>query len=91
MFRPEPLDIVLIVLVALLLFGANRLPESARAIGQAMREFRKALTDKEESKPAQATPKVSAKTASTTTEPAAPALVNPDKNPETQKTDSLKS
>jgi sec-independent protein translocase protein TatA len=44
MFRPEPLDLVVILLVAMLLFGANRLPESARAIGQAIREFRHAVT-----------------------------------------------
>ncbi len=48
MFRPEPLDIVLILLVALLLFGGNRLPESARAMGQAIREFRDAVSGKEE-------------------------------------------
>lgn len=47
MLRPEPLDIVLIVLAALLLFGANRLPESARAIGKAIREFKAGLQGKE--------------------------------------------
>lgn len=45
MFRPEPLDIVIIALVAMLFFGANRLPESARAIGKAIREFKAAITD----------------------------------------------
>ncbi len=49
MLRPEPLDIVIIVLVAMLLFGANRLPESARSIGKAIREFRSAITGQEES------------------------------------------
>lgn len=48
MFRPEPLDIVLIILVALLLFGASRLPETGRAIGRAIREFKDALTGKDE-------------------------------------------
>jgi sec-independent protein translocase protein TatA len=47
MFRPEPLDIVLIVLVGLLLFGASRLPETARAMGKAIREFKDALAGKE--------------------------------------------
>ena len=47
MLRPEPLDIVIILLVAMLLFGANRLPESARAVGKAIREFRDAVTGKE--------------------------------------------
>jgi sec-independent protein translocase protein TatA len=46
MLRPEPLDIVIILVVGLLLFGANRLPETARALGQAMREFRNAVIDK---------------------------------------------
>jgi sec-independent protein translocase protein TatA len=44
MLRPEPLDIVLIALAAILLFGANRLPETARSLGQAIREFKEALT-----------------------------------------------
>jgi sec-independent protein translocase protein TatA len=51
MLRPEPLDIVIILLVAMLLFGASRLPESARAIGKAIREFRDAVTGKENESP----------------------------------------
>lgn len=47
MLRPEPLDIVIIIVVAMLLFGANRLPESARAIGTAIREFQDALKGKD--------------------------------------------
>lgn len=51
MLRPEPLDIVIILIVAMLLFGANRLPESARAIGQAIREFRAAVSGQETEAP----------------------------------------
>jgi sec-independent protein translocase protein TatA len=47
MFRPEPLDLVLIALIAILLFGANRLPETARAIGKAIREFKNGLAGKD--------------------------------------------
>lgn len=47
MFRPEPFDLVIILVVAMLLFGANRLPETARAIGKGIREFRDALTENE--------------------------------------------
>lgn len=47
MLRPEPLDIVLIVLVGLLLFGANRLPETARALAKSIREFKDALAGKD--------------------------------------------
>lgn len=43
MFRPEPLDLLLIAIVAILIFGANRLPEVARSVGAAIREFRNAI------------------------------------------------
>ncbi len=45
MIRPEPLDLLLIAIVAILIFGANRLPEVARSIGQAIREFRNAFKE----------------------------------------------
>lgn len=45
MFRPGPLEIVLIVVALLLLFGARRIPEIARSIGQALREFKKGLRE----------------------------------------------
>jgi sec-independent protein translocase protein TatA len=40
-FRIEPLDIVLILIVALLIFGPSRLPEIGRGIGKALNEFHK--------------------------------------------------
>lgn len=40
---PGPLEIILILLVVLLLFGAKRLPEFGRALGDGIREFKKAL------------------------------------------------
>lgn len=39
------MEIALIVLVVLLLFGAKRIPELARGIGQGIQEFRKASDD----------------------------------------------
>ena len=52
MLRPEPLDIVIILFVAFLLFGGiNRLPETTRALGKAIREFRLAVSGKDESEP----------------------------------------
>jgi sec-independent protein translocase protein TatA len=35
-------DIILILVVALLLFGPNKLPEMARSLGKATGEFKKA-------------------------------------------------
>ncbi len=41
-------EILIIVLVVLLLFGAKKIPELAQGIGKGMREFKKALQDVEE-------------------------------------------
>lgn len=45
MGMPGGIEIALIVLVILLLFGAKRIPELARGIGQGIQEFRKASDD----------------------------------------------
>ncbi len=42
-FNLGPGEIVLIMLVILLLFGAKRLPELARGLGQGIREFKGAV------------------------------------------------
>lgn len=39
-----PAEIVLLLLVALLLFGAKRIPEIGRSLGTGMREFRESLS-----------------------------------------------
>lgn len=46
-------DLLIILLIVLLLFGAKKLPELARGMGQALREFNKAKDDfeRELSKP----------------------------------------
>ncbi len=38
-------EILLIVLIILLLFGAKKIPELARSIGKGVREFRKAMKE----------------------------------------------
>ncbi|KAB2908379.1 MAG: twin-arginine translocase TatA/TatE family subunit [Ignavibacteriales bacterium] len=43
-----PLEIFLIVLVVLLLFGAKKIPELAQGVGKGMREFKRALKDVEQ-------------------------------------------
>jgi sec-independent protein translocase protein TatA len=42
---PGPLEIIAILLVVLLLFGAKRIPEIARGLGSGIREFKDATTD----------------------------------------------
>ena len=41
-------EIILILLVILILFGAKKIPELARGIGKGMSEFKKGLKDVEE-------------------------------------------
>ena len=45
MSMPGPLEVVVILLVVLLLFGAKRLPEMGRALGEGIREFKKSLKE----------------------------------------------
>jgi sec-independent protein translocase protein TatA len=47
MFRIGVSELLLILLILLLLFGAKRLPEIGRALGKTLKEFRKATQDLE--------------------------------------------
>ncbi len=38
-------EVIVVFLVVLLLFGANKIPEFARGLGKGMREFRKATEE----------------------------------------------
>lgn len=42
---PGPMEIIVVLLVFLLLFGAKKLPEIGRALGEGIREFKKSLKD----------------------------------------------
>ena len=41
-------EIILLLLLALLLFGAKRLPEIGRSLGRGMREFKDSVTGKDD-------------------------------------------
>jgi sec-independent protein translocase protein TatA len=50
----SPVDLAMLLLLALLLFGAKRLPEIARSLGVGMREFKDSIdgvTDPDASEP----------------------------------------
>ena len=43
-----PWEIIILVLVLLLVFGSRRLPEMGRSVGKGMREFKQAVTGRDE-------------------------------------------
>lgn len=49
-------EILVIVVIALLLFGAKRLPDLAKSFGEGLREFKKAMSGEIDEKPVVAAP-----------------------------------
>jgi sec-independent protein translocase protein TatA len=45
---PSPLELMVILVVALVVLGPSRLPDAARSVGRGMREFKEALTTSED-------------------------------------------
>ena len=48
MHFPLPWQLILILLVILILFGASKLPEVGKGLGEGIRNFKKALSGEEE-------------------------------------------
>ena len=51
MFLREPSHILILVIVLVLLFGAKRLPDSARALGKSMKIFKNEVKELNADKP----------------------------------------
>ena len=51
MSMPGPMELVVILLVVLLLFGTKRLPEIGKALGEGIREFKKSLKEASSDEP----------------------------------------
>jgi sec-independent protein translocase protein TatA len=51
MFLREPTHILLLVLVLVILFGAKRLPDSAKSVAKSLRIFKAEMKDGKEEKP----------------------------------------
>ena len=45
MNMPGPMELLLIFLVVFLIFGAKRIPEIAKGLGQGIKEFKKVFSD----------------------------------------------
>lgn len=50
-----PTELIVILIIVMLLFGAARLPKLARSLGESSREFKKGLSDAERAERAEST------------------------------------
>jgi sec-independent protein translocase protein TatA len=44
MFNMNPWELIIILFIVLLIFGAKRLPEMGKSLGSGIREFKKSIT-----------------------------------------------
>ncbi len=47
MWTPGPLEIIIILVIVLVVFGPKRLPDLGRSLGKGMREFKDSVTGKD--------------------------------------------
>jgi sec-independent protein translocase protein TatA len=47
-FRVGPIELVIVMVIVMLIFGVGRLPEIGGALGKSMRSFKKSVTTDEE-------------------------------------------
>ena len=50
-FQVGPLELIVVLVIALLVLGPQRLPEVARSVGRGMREFRNAMNMEDDDEP----------------------------------------
>lgn len=70
---PGPLELVIILVIALLILGPGRLPDVGSALGKSIREFRKASSDLGDSLKVETTPLPPTPQAAPPAPPATPA------------------
>jgi sec-independent protein translocase protein TatA len=70
----SPIQILIVLVIALIVFGPKRLPEMGRSIGRGLREFRGAIMDDGHTPPARSAEPARPAAATTTTAPAATAM-----------------
>lgn len=56
-----PTELILIFLIVLLLFGANRIPEIAKGLGKGIRDFKRGMSGIEEEAKKDDTPRIEPK------------------------------
>ncbi|MDD3054417.1 MAG: twin-arginine translocase TatA/TatE family subunit [Aliarcobacter sp.] len=68
MSMPSGMELVLIVLVILLMFGGKKIPELAKGLGSGIRNFKKAIKDDEDEVVQNKSDEIEKKSGTTTTE-----------------------
>ena len=68
MSMPSGMELVLIVLVILLMFGGKKIPELAKGLGSGIRNFKKAIKDDEDEVVQNKSEEIEKKSGTTTTE-----------------------
>ena len=81
MWTPGPLEIIVVLVIVLIVFGPKRLPDLGRSLGRGMREFKDSVTGKDKDELPEASsvekPEPTTVTAEPTTVPAEPTTVTP--------------
>lgn len=68
MSMPSGMELVLIVLVILLMFGGKKIPELAKGLGSGIKNFKKAIKDDEDEVVQNKSDEIEKKSGTTTTE-----------------------
>jgi sec-independent protein translocase protein TatA len=69
-------ELIIILIIVLLLFGAARLPRLARSLGEASREFKKGVSEREQEEQAEQAAKAAPAAPSPQTAPTPPPAAN---------------
>ena len=69
---PGPVELIIILVIALLILGPGKLPDVGSALGKSIREFRKASSDLSDSVKVDTTPLANPPAAPSADAPAAP-------------------
>jgi sec-independent protein translocase protein TatA len=81
MWTPGPLEIIVVLVIVLIVFGPKRLPDLGRSLGRGMREFKDSVTGKDKDELPEASsvekPESTTVTAEPTTVTAEPTTVTP--------------
>ena len=75
-----PLEIVLVLVVALIVFGPKRLPELGHGLGRGMREFKESVTGEKRDDVDDKALTGAQNTVATAKDPVEPEVVNVDRN-----------